>query len=128
MVVDEYGGICGLVTIEDVIEQIVGEIDDEHDVEDDQPIRKERPREFTVRALTTIADFNEFFGTRLPDTEVDTIGGLLMQEFGRLPRRGEVCKIESLEFRILRADRRRIDMVRVVTPVDIELPAEDSGR
>jgi magnesium and cobalt transporter len=59
---------------------------------------------------------------------VDTIGGLLMQEFGRLPRRGEVCKIDSLEFRILRADRRRIDMVRVVTPVDIELPSEDSGR
>jgi magnesium and cobalt transporter len=128
MVVDEYGGICGLVTIEDVIEQIVGEIDDEHDVEDDQPIRKERPREFTVRALTTIADFNEFFGTRLPDTEVDTIGGLLMQEFGRLPRRGEVCKIDSLEFRILRADRRRIDMVRVITPVDIELPTDDPGR
>ena len=128
MVVDEYGGICGLVTIEDVIEQIVGEIDDEHDVEDDQPIRKERPREFTVRALTPIEDFNRFFGTRLADEEVDTIGGLLMQEFGRLPRRGEVCKVDSLEFRILRADRRRIDMVRVTTPVDIELPIEDSGR
>ena len=128
MVVDEYGGICGLVTIEDVIEQIVGEIDDEHDVEDDQPIRKERPREFTVRALTPIAEFNRFFGTRLADEEVDTIGGLLMQEFGRLPRRGEVCKVETLEFRILRADRRRIDMVRVTTPVDIEVPAEESGR
>jgi magnesium and cobalt transporter len=128
MVVDEYGGICGLVTIEDVIEQIVGEIDDEHDVEDDQPIRKERPREFTVRALTPIEEFNRFFGTRLADEEVDTIGGLLMQEFGRLPRRGEVCKVETLEFRILRADRRRIDMVRVTTPVDIEVPAEESGR
>jgi magnesium and cobalt transporter len=128
MVVDEYGGICGLVTIEDVIEQIVGEIDDEHDVEDDQPIRKERPREFTVRALTPIAEFNRFFGTKLVDEEVDTIGGLLMQEFGRLPRRGEVCKVDSLEFRILRADRRRIDMVRVTTPMDIEVPAEEPDR
>jgi magnesium and cobalt transporter len=127
MVVDEYGGVCGLVTIEDVIEQIVGEIDDEHDVDEDQTIRKERPREFTVRALTPIGDFNEFFGTRFLDDEFDTIGGLLMQEFGRLPRRGETLKVESLEFRILRADRRRIDLVRVVTPKDIESPADEGG-
>src|ERR1700760_3545299 len=127
MVVDEYGGVCGLVTIEDVIEQIVGEIDDEHDVEEDKSIRRERPREFTVRALTPIDDFNEFFGTRYSDEEVDTIGGLLMQEFGRLPRRGETAKIDGLEFRILRADRRRIDMIRVVTPKDIEPALDDSG-
>jgi magnesium and cobalt transporter len=127
MVVDEYGGICGLVTIEDVIEQIVGEIDDEHDVEDDQTIRKERPREFTVRALTPIEDFNQFFGTRFSDEEFDTIGGLLMHEMGRLPRRGETVKIDSLEFRILRADRRRIDVLRVITPVDIELSSEGNG-
>jgi magnesium and cobalt transporter len=120
MVVDEYGGVCGLVTIEDVIEQIVGEIDDEHDVEDDQSIRKERPREFTVRALTPIEEFNRFFDTQFPDDEFDTIGGLLMRELGRLPRRGETIKVESLEFRILRADRRRIDLLRVTTPVDIE--------
>ncbi len=127
MVVDEYGGICGLVTIEDVIEQIVGEIDDEHDVEDDQTIRKERPREFTVRALTPIDDFNRFFDTKFSDAEVDTIGGLLMHEFGRLPRRGETVKVDSLEFRILRADRRRIDLLRVTTPVDIELSPESGG-
>jgi magnesium and cobalt transporter len=126
MVVDEYGGVCGLVTIEDVIEQIVGEIDDEHDVEDDQAIRKERPREFTVRALTPITDFNKYFDTRFSNEEVDTIGGVLMQEFGRLPRRGETCKIEGLEFRVLRADRRRIDLVRVVTPVDIEVGEESA--
>ena len=120
MVVDEYGGVCGLVTIEDVIEQIVGEIDDEHDVEDDQSIRKERPREFTVRALTPIEEFNRFFGTQFSDDEFDTIGGLLMRELGRLPRRGETVKVDSLEFRILRADRRRIDLLRVTTPVDIE--------
>ena len=99
MVVDEYGGVCGLVTIEDVIEQIVGEIDDEHDVEDDQTIRREGEREFSVRALTPIADFNEYFGTAFSDEEYDTIGGLLMQEFGRLPRRGETTRIGEMEFR-----------------------------
>ena len=123
LVVDEYGGVCGLVTIEDVIEQIVGEIDDEHDVEDDQTIRREGAREFTVRALTPIADFNEYFGTAFSDEEYDTIGGLLMQEFGRLPRRGETIQVGELEFRILRADRRRIDLLRVFTPGDIEPPA-----
>jgi magnesium and cobalt transporter len=127
MVVDEYGGVCGLVTIEDVIEQIVGEIDDEHDVEDDQTIRKERPREFTVRALTPIGDFNQYFSTKFSDEEYDTIGGLLMQEFGRLPRRGETIKIGDLEFRILRADRRRIDLLRVIVPFDIEPPAHESS-
>jgi magnesium and cobalt transporter len=122
MVVDEYGGVCGLVTIEDVIEQIIGEIDDEHDVEDDLTIRKEGPREFTVRALTPIADFNGVFGTEFSDAEYDTISGLLMQEFGRLPRRGESIRLGGLEFRIVRADRRRIDLLRVITPNDIELP------
>ena len=127
MVVDEYGGVCGLVTIEDVIEQIVGEIDDEHDVEDDQTIRREGPREFTVRALTPIADFNQYFGTAFSDEEYDTIGGLLMQEFGRLPRRGETIQVGELEFRVLRADRRRIDLLRVITPTDIEPPAKDES-
>jgi magnesium and cobalt transporter len=122
IVVDEYGGVSGLVTIEDVIEQIVGDIDDEHDVEDDQTIRKDAPREFTVRALTPIADFNEFFGTHFSDEEFDTIGGLLMQEFGRLPRRGETIKVGGLVFRVVRADRRRIDVLRVTTPTDLEPP------
>jgi magnesium and cobalt transporter len=125
MVVDEYGGVCGLVTIEDVIEQIVGEIDDEHDVEDDQAIRRETEREFSVRALTPIADFNEYFGSAFSDEEYDTIGGLLMQEFGRLPRRGETTQIGDLEFRVLRADRRRIDLLRVIAPRAIDRPAED---
>jgi magnesium and cobalt transporter len=127
MVVDEYGGVCGLVTIEDVIEQIVGEIDDEHDVEDDQTIRRESEREFSVRALTPIAEFNEYFGTAFSDEEYDTIGGLLMQEFGRLPRRGETIQIGELEFRILRADRRRIDLLRVISPQPIRLPAGDQS-
>jgi magnesium and cobalt transporter len=127
MVVDEYGGVCGLVTIEDVIEQIVGEIDDEHDVEDDQTIRREGAREFTVRALAPIADFNRYFGTAFSDEEYDTIGGLLMKEFGRLPRRGETIQVGEMEFRVLRADRRRIDTLRVITPTDIEPPAADES-
>jgi magnesium and cobalt transporter len=126
MVVDEYGGVCGLVTIEDVIEQIVGEIDDEHDVEEDQTIRRESDREFTVRALTPIVDFNFYFGSAFSDEEYDTIGGLLMQEFGRLPRRGETIQVGELEFRVLRADRRRIDLLRVITPRPIEPPAGDA--
>ena len=94
MVVDEYGGVCGLVTIEDVIEQIVGEIDDEHDVEDDQTIRREeRAANSPCARSRPIADFNEYFGTAFSDEEYDTIGGLLMQEFGRLPRRGETIQI-----------------------------------
>ena len=127
MVVDEYGGVCGLVTIEDVIEQIVGEIGDEHDVEDDQNIRREAAREFTVRAMTPIADFNRYFGTDFADDQYDTISGLLMQEFARLPRRGETIRVGNLEFRVVRADRRRIDLLRVITPTDIEPPAADEN-
>lgn len=128
IVVDEYGGVCGLVTIEDVIEQIVGEIDDEHDVEDDLTIRKEGPREFSVRALTPIGVFNRYFGTHFPDADFDTISGLLMQEFGRLPRRGETIQVGGLEFRIVRADRRRIDLLRVTTPAEHAPPeGEEPG-
>ena len=125
IVVDEYGGVCGLVTIEDVIEEIVGEIDDEHDVEDDQTIRKEAAREFSVRALTPIASFNRYFGTNYADEEHDTIGGMLMHLFGRLPRRGETINVGRLEFRVVRADRRRIDSLRVITPNDFEPAAAD---
>ena len=127
IVVDEYGGVSGLVTIEDVIEQIVGEIDDEHDIEDDQPIRREGPREFSVRALTPIDEFNRYFGTGFSDEDFDTIGGLLMRQFGRLPRRGESVRVEGLEFRVLRADRRRIEMLRVATPTD-HVPPPEEGR
>src|SRR6185295_2905221 len=109
LVVDEYGGVSGLVTIEDVIEQIVGEIDDEFDVEDDQSIRKEGDREFTVRGVTRIDEFNEYFGVTLDDEEFDTVAGLVMKQLGRLPRRGETVTIEGFEFRVVRADRRRIE-------------------
>jgi magnesium and cobalt transporter len=125
IVVDEYGGVSGLVTIEDVIEQIVGDIDDEFDVEDDQNIRKEAERQFTVRGVTRIEEFNEYFGAHLSEEEgFDTVAGLLMKQFGRLPRRGEVTSIDGFEFRVMRADRRRIDALRVVAPRDVVPPEE----
>ncbi len=116
IVVDEYGGVSGLVTIEDVIEEIVGEIADEYDTDEDQTIRREGDRQFAVQALTRVQEFNEYFGSRFSDEEYDTIGGLVMQQFGRLPRRGEAVTMEGLEFKVLRADRRRIDQLRVTTP------------
>ena len=123
IVVDEYGGVAGLVTIEDVIEQIVGEIDDEFDVEDDQNIRKEAERLFLVRGVTRIEEFNEYFGARLSEEEgFETVAGLLMKQLGRLPRRGESASIDGFEFRVLRADRRRIDALRVVPPQDVTPP------
>lgn len=122
IVVDEYGGVAGLVTIEDVIEQIIGDIDDEYDVEEDTQIRREGDRQFTVHALTRIGDFNEAFATELSDEEFDTIGGLVAHAFGRVPRRGDQVMVGDLEFRVLRADRRRIELLRLVTPKDVVLP------
>src|SRR5438093_1213648 len=114
IVVDEYGGVSGLCTIEDVIEQIVGEIDDEFDVEDDQNIRRDAEAQFTVRGVTRIAEFNEYFGARLSEAEgVDTVAGLLMKELGRLPRRGESASIGGFEFRVLRAHLRRRHLLAV---------------
>ena len=119
IVVDEYGGVSGLVTIEDVLEQIVGDIGDEYDVDDDLDIRREGERQFTVRAQTPIEDFNTYFGTQFSDEEFDTIGGLAMNLLGRLPRRGESFALGGLDFKVLRADRRRLDTLRVITPTDI---------
>jgi len=116
IVVDEYSGVAGLVTIEDVIEQIIGDIDDEFDVEDDQDIRREGERQFSVRGRTRIADFNQYFNVELPEDEFDTIAGLVMKQFGRMPRRGESVSLAGLELRVVRADRRRIDSLRVAIP------------
>lgn len=117
IVVDEYGGVAGLLTIEDVLEEIVGEIDDEHDHEEAAFIRPDgdqngRPS-FAVRALTRVEDFNEFFECALEDEEYDTIGGLVMHELGRLPRRGEKVEFGGFEFAIVTADKRRIDTLQV---------------
>jgi len=124
IVVDEYGGISGLLTIEDVLEQIVGDIGDEYDVDETEGIRKEGERTFAVPALTRIDEFNSVFGTRFSDEEFDTIGGLVLHELGRMPRRGEAVEIGGFELKVQRADRRRIDALRVTTPRDFELKAE----
>src|SRR6185437_3658850 len=116
IVVDEYSGVAGLVTIEDVIEQIVGDIDDEFDVEDDQNIRREGERQFSVRGRTRIAEFNQYFNVELSEEEFDTIAGLVMKQFGRMPRRGESVSLAGLELRVTRASRRRIDTLRVSVP------------
>ena len=125
IVVDEYGGVAGLVTIEDVIEQIIGEIDDEFDVEDEQNIRKEAERQFAVRGVTRIEEFNEYFSARLPEEDFDTVAGLVMKQLGRLPRRGESVTLEGFEFRVTRADRRRIDSLRVTSPKDVTPPEDE---
>jgi len=126
IVVDEYSGVAGLVTIEDVIEQIVGDIDDEFDIEDDQNIRREADRQFSVRGSTRIDEFNQYFRTQLSEEEFDTVAGLVMKQFGRMPRRGESVTLDEFEFRITRADRRRIDTLRVTIPSKFEpvAPAE----
>ena len=117
IVVDEYGGVAGLLTIEDVLEEIVGEIDDEHDHEAAAFIRPDGDRNgkpiFAVRALTRIEDFNEFFECELADEEYDTIGGLVMHELGRLPRCGEKVEFSGFEFVIVKADKRRVDALQV---------------
>jgi magnesium and cobalt transporter len=124
IVADEYGGIAGLVTIEDVIEQIVGDIDDEHDVDEDVNIRKDGERQYVVRGQTPIDEFNEYFQTELSDDEFDTVAGLVMSKLGRLPRRGETLQLADCEVKVMRFDRRRIDTLRLTVPRDI-VPPED---
>jgi len=114
IVLDEYGGVAGLVTIEDVLEQIVGEIEDETDAEeDDGNIRPFADNGFLVKALTTIEDFNAHFGTYYDETEFDTIGGIITQQFGHLPAKDENIVVGDLNFLILAADNRRIRLMQV---------------
>ncbi len=117
IVVDEYGGVAGLLTIEDVLEEIVGEIDDEHDHEEAEFIRPDGDKNgspsFAVRALTRVEDFNDYFECQLDDDEYDTIGGLVMHELGRLPRLGETIGFGGFEFAVVEADERRIDALQV---------------
>lgn len=115
IVVDEYGGVAGLVSIEDVLEQIVGDIEDEHDIDDlDEKIVTERGGQYRVKALTEIVDFNEVFGTNYSDEMFDTIGGLVLKRFGRIPKRGEQISFDNLTFKVLRADSRRMYLLQVV--------------
>ncbi|OOF57210.1 CNNM family magnesium/cobalt transport protein CorC [Rodentibacter genomosp. 2] len=121
IVVDEFGAVSGLITIEDILEQIVGDIEDEFDEEDIADIRQLSRHTYAVRALTDIDDFNEQFNTRFDDEEVDTIGGLVMQAFGYLPKRGEEITLENLQFKVTSADSRRLIQLRVTVP-DERLP------
>ena len=128
IVVDEYGGVAGLLTIEDVLEQIVGEIEDEHDFDqEDDNIVQEKPGQYRVKALTEIADFNAAFGTRFKDDDFDTVGGLVISQFGGLPKRGETIRIDSLLVRVLRADSRRLHLLEVQRAPET-IPAAHGGR
>ena len=127
IVVNEYGGVSGLVTIEDVLEQIVGDIEDEYDFDETEDnIIREKDDVFRVKAGTEIGDFNQALGTQFSDEEFDTVGGLIVSRFGHLPKRGESVKFDGFQFTVLRADSRRLHAVRVVRlqpeEADAQLP------
>jgi magnesium and cobalt transporter len=127
IVVDEYGGVCGLITIEDVIEQIIGDIEDEFDFDETEDnILADKNGRFRVKAVTEIGDFNERFGTRFADDDHDTIGGLVLSRFGRLPKRGETVVIEGYAFQVIRADSRKVHSLLVERRAPPEAPTPDA--
>jgi len=113
VVYDEYGGVSGIVTIEDVLEQIVGDIEDEYDFEEKGSINEHNDGTYSVRALTDIDDFNEYFGTSLSTEEFETVGGVVTHAFGHLPSRGEEVQIDEFCFKVLNADGRRVHLFKV---------------
>jgi magnesium and cobalt transporter len=124
MVVDEYGGVSGLVTIEDVIEQIVGDIEDEYDFDETEDhILVDRSGRYRVKAVTEVGDFNNYFNSQFPDEDFDTVGGLVVGRFGRLPKRGESIVIDGYNFHVLRADSRKVHALLVEKP---KPPAEEA--
>lgn len=123
IVIDEYGSACGVVTIEDVLEQIVGEIDDEYDVDDDSFIKRIDAQNFVVKALTPIAEFNEAFEHDFSDADVDTLGGLVLRHFGHIPERDETVVIGPFRFTILSSDSRQVRLLKVT-----RLPADGTER
>ncbi len=114
MIVDEYGGVSGLITIEDVLEQIVGKIDDEYDDDEEVDIQPHGSNRYSVRALTPLPEFNEFFETGFESTDVETIGGYLLGQIGHLPERGESIAVDNLTFKVLNADSRQVHMYQVI--------------
>ena len=110
---DEYGSMCGIVTIEDVLEQIVGDIEDETDIDDEDYIREFDKKNHIVKALTPLSEFNEYFRTNFSDEEFSTIGGLVIQEFGRIPERGEITSVGPFQVTVLNADSRQIKLIKV---------------
>jgi magnesium and cobalt transporter len=114
MIVDEYGGVSGLITIEDVLEQIVGKIDDEHDEDEEIDIQPHGANRYSVRALTPLPEFNEYFNTDYESEDIETIGGLLLRQFGHLPDRGESVVFDNLTFKVLNADSRQVHLYQVI--------------
>ena len=114
MIVDEYGGVSGLITIEDVLEQIVGKIDDEHDEDEEVDIQPHGANRYSVRALTPLAEFNEYFDTDFESESIETIGGIVLRQFGRLPERGESLTVNHLTFKVLNADSRQVHLYQVI--------------
>ncbi len=114
MIVDEYGGVSGLVTIEDVLEQIVGKIDDEYDDDEEIDIQPHGANRYSVRALTPLQDFNDFFKTEYSSEDVETIGGYLLGHIGHLPERGEILVLGKFTFKVMNADSRQVHMFQVV--------------
>lgn len=128
IVVDEFGAVSGLVTIEDILEQIVGDIEDEFDEEEIEPIRQLSQHSYAVLALTDIERFNQQFATQFDDEEVDTVGGLVMQAFGHLPKRGEEIELDGVVFKVTSADSRRLIQLRVtVTDEQLELMSQEKS-
>jgi magnesium and cobalt transporter len=119
VVIDEYGMVCGLVTIEDVLEQIIGEIDDEYDVDDESYIKPLSDTQFIVKALTPVEEFNEYFNSGLSDEDVDTIGGLILQELRHIPERGEVIILGQYQFTVLNADSRQVRLLKLTVPASM---------
>ena len=113
IIIDEYGGISGLVTIEDILEEIVGEIEDETDDDEDDFIRKVSETDYIIKALTPIEDFNDYFEANFDDNDFDTIGGIITQAFGHMPHRNEVVELKDFRFRILYADNRQLHLIRL---------------
>ena len=127
IVVDEYGGVAGLITIEDVLEQIVGDIEDEYDFDETEDnILPDKAGKFRVKAVTEIEDFNETFGSKFSDDDFDTVGGLVVNKFGRLPKRGETVSFEGFKFVVVRSDSRKIHslMVERLAPETPHSPGE----
>ena len=127
IVIDEYTGVAGLVTIEDVIEEIIGEIEDEHDFEEDETnINMHDNDRYTVKALTTTDELNEYFETNIDHDEYETVGGLVINAFGHLPKRGETIDFMDFNIKVLRADKRRVHLL-LFTRLNLEKNADDAA-
>lgn len=126
IVVDEYGGVSGLVTIEDILELIVGEIEDEHDVEENEneDIRPLNTYTYSVKALTSVEEFNQFFETDFDEEDADTIGGIVLKAFGHMPMKDEEVTLNDIQFKVTNADKRRLIQLKVSLPKQAEVAGE----